>query len=454
MSRNKTESVPFRVFVLEDDEWYGELLVHHLSLNPDYEIMRFTTAKEAMRMLHLRPAVLTLDYSLPDMKGDDVLKKIQEISPETSVIIISGQEDISTALGMLRQGAYDYLVKDDETRDRLWNTISKINQKFLLEKEIDHLKDQIGRKYSSDKLIIGNSTEIQSVYKLIEKAAKNTITVSITGATGTGKELVARAIHYSGERSKKPFVAINMSGIPRDLIESELFGYEKGAFTGANERRKGKFEEADKGTLFLDEIAEMDVSLQSKILRVLQEREVTRLGSNNPTSIDVRIVCATHKNLTEETRQGRFREDLYYRLLGIPIHLPLLKDRKQDILILAKHFIDAFCDEAKIARKQLSEDARIKLLQHTWPGNVRELKAVIELAAVMTDEQLINANDISLGGLFAQQNTFEEGHTLEAMSNLYIRQTLEKCEGNVLEAAKRLDIAKSKIYNLLKEGKV
>ncbi len=455
MAKSKPETLTgsFRIFVVEDDEWYGELLVHHLSLNPEYSVTRFTKAKEAMQEMHLHPAVVTLDYSMPDMKGDEVLKQIREISPETSVIIISAQENISTALGMLRQGAYDYLVKDDETRDRLWNIISKIRQKYLLEREIDQLRDQIGQQFSTNKWMVGSSTEMKKVYGLIEKAAKTTITVSISGATGTGKELVARSIHFSGARSRKPFVAVNMSGIPRDLLESELFGYEKGAFTGANERRKGRFEEANEGTLFLDEIAEIDISLQSKLLRVLQEREVTRLGSNVPVPIDVRIICATHKDLASETRKGNFREDLYYRLLGLPVHLPALLERKQDILILAKHFLDFYCDQEKIQRKQLLEDARVKLMNYPWPGNVRELKAVIELAAVMTDGQDISAIDLSLGTLFNNEQ-LQAGLTLEEMCNRYIKQTLERCEGNVLDAAKELDIAKSKIYNLIKEGKV
>lgn len=457
MPKSKTEALAgtFRIFVLEDDEWYGELLVHHLSMNPDYEVTRFTTAKQVMEQLHLRPAVITLDYSLPDMKGDEVLKKIRLLSPDSNVIIISGQENISTALDMLRQGAYDYLVKDDETRDRLWNIIGKIRQNYLLKEEIDRLQEQIGQQYHSNKGMVGSSDSIKTVYRLIEKAAGNNITVSITGATGTGKELVARSIHFSGPRAKKPFIAINMSGIPRELLESELFGYEKGAFTGATERRKGKFEEADKGTLFLDEIAEMDISLQSKLLRVLQEREVTRLGSNTPIAVDVRIICATHKNLAEETQKGNFREDLYYRLLGIPIHLPPLKERHQDILILSKHFLDAYCDQAGIPRKQLSEEARAKLLSYSWPGNVRELKAVVELSAVMTDNTTIEASDISLSNIYSDKKEITvNGMTLEEMSNQYIRETLHQCEGNVMEAAKKLKIAKSKIYNLLKEGKV
>lgn len=447
---------PFRIFVVEDDEWYGELLSHHLALNPDNVVTRFTTAREALNNLHMLPAVITLDYSLPDMKGDEVLKRIQAESPRTSVIIISGQENISTALSMLRQGAYDYLVKDEETRDRLWNIVGNIRKKVMLEKEIDQLRDEIGRQYQVHKLMVGNSEELQKVYKLIEKASRTSITVSISGETGTGKELVAKSIHFAGERARKPFVAVNMTSIPRELMESELFGYEKGAFTGAAARRKGKFEEADKGTLFLDEIAELDFSLQSKLLRVLQEREVTRLGSNTPVSFDVRIICATHKNLAEETKKGNFREDLYYRLLGIPIHIPPLRERHQDILLLAKHFLDLYCADAKIARKTLTEAAREKLLQHKWPGNVRELKAVIELAAVLTDDNVINASDISLNSGFSNHNgnELQEGLTLEDISNRYIHQTLEKCNGNVMEAARQLDIAKSKIYTLIKEGKV
>jgi DNA-binding NtrC family response regulator len=261
------------------------------------------------------------------MPGEKVLNQIRSQDPNISVVIVSAQEKIHTAVELLKSGAFDYITKDEETKDRLLNSIHNARNKTSLIKEIDHLKKEISEKYEFEKSIIGTSTAIKKTFSLLEKAVQTNISVSISGETGTGKELVAKAIHYNSKRKSKPFVAVNIAAIPRELIESELFGHEKGAFTGAVTRRIGKFEEAEGGSIFLDEIGEMDLSLQAKLLRVLQEREVTRIGANLTIKLDVRIIAATHKDLAEEVKAGKFREDLYYRLLGLPIHLPPLRDR-------------------------------------------------------------------------------------------------------------------------------
>ncbi|WP_317241001.1 sigma-54 dependent transcriptional regulator [Hymenobacter sp. 5414T-23] len=310
------------IFIVEDNVWYGELLEYKLAQNPDYTIRRFTTAHACLNHLVEKPDIITLDYSLPDGRGDQVLRQIRERLPEVAVIVISGQEDVRTAIGLLRQGAYDYLVKDEETVDRLWNTVSNIRKQLALSRENNRLREQIGQKYSPERAILGKSPQIQQLYSLIDKAARTNITVSLSGETGTGKELVAKAIHYHSERREGAFVAVNVAAIPRELIESELFGHEKGAFTGAVDRRIGRFEEAHKGTLFLDEIADLELNLQAKLLRVLQEREVTRVGGNTRIPFDARLMVATHRDLAQEVKEGRFREDLYYRLLGLPILLP------------------------------------------------------------------------------------------------------------------------------------
>jgi DNA-binding NtrC family response regulator len=353
---------PLKIFIAEDDVWYGELIHHHLSANPDNEVYRYTSGKALLKDLHLQPDVVTLDYTLPDMMGDEVLNRIKQDVPSCHVIAISGQENISTAVDILKKGAYDYIVKNEETKERLWNSINNIRKNVILQNEIQELKEQIKGKYLKNNLLIGSCDAMQHVYRLIDKGASTQIVVSISGETGTGKELVAKAIHYNSERAKAPFIAINVASIPNDLLESELFGYEKGAFTGATTRRSGQFEDAYGGTLFLDEIGEMPVSMQAKLLRVLQEKEITRLGSSEVVKIDVRIIVATNKNLGEETARGNFREDLYYRLLGLPINLPPLCERGNDILILAKHFLDTFCLENKFPRKNLTPEAKDKLL--------------------------------------------------------------------------------------------
>ena len=443
-----------RIFVVEDDPLYGEMLKHHLSLNLDNEVHLFKTGSDCLRNLYRIPSLISLDYSLPDMSGLEVMRQIKKENSDIPVVIVSGQEDISTAVALLREGAYDYFVKDDDVKDRLWNIIKKIRENLLLKSEISYLKEEIGRKYEFRNVIKGNSNAIKQIFSLIEKAMKTNITVSVTGETGTGKELVAKAIHYNSSRAKKQFVAVNVSAIPRDLIESEMFGHEKGSFTGALTRKMGKFEQAQGGSIFLDEIGEMDLHMQSKLLRVIQERELSRVGGNDVIKIDVRLIVATNRNLAEEVQKGNFREDLYYRLLGLPIELPPLRYRGNDIIILAKFFVDDFCFENKIHKLSITEAAQQKLMQYSFPGNVRELKAVMELAAVLTDVDHIDEHHISFNSTNASSNFLLEENTLEEYTSKIIRYYLDKYDNNVVFVAKKLDIGKSTIYRMIKENKL
>lgn len=445
---------PLRIFVVEDDPWYGELLSYHLGLNPDNQVTRYESAEALLEAMRDAPDVVTLDFSLPDMQGDELLQRLKNMSPETAVVVISGQEDISTALNLIRQGAYDYFVKNEETRDRLWNAVNNIRKNVALTLEVKQLRAQVGNKYDLSQMIVGNSDEIKKVFDVIRKAAATNINVSLSGETGSGKELVAKAIHFNSLRSVQPFVAVNVASIPKDLIESELFGHEKGAFTGAIQSRVGKFEEASGGTLFLDEIADLDIALQVKLLRAIQEREVIRLGSNKAIPVDVRIITATHKDLTAEVKAGNFREDLFYRLLGLPLHLPPLRARMNDVLLLSRYFLDAFCSSNKLHRKSFSQQAKDKLMSYRYPGNVRELKAVVELAAVMTYSDVIDADDISFTAARTPTDLLDQGLTLDEFNHKIIRHYLDRFDGNVLEVARRLDVGKSTIYRLIKEGKV
>ncbi|MCK9451248.1 MAG: sigma-54 dependent transcriptional regulator [Bacteroidales bacterium] len=444
----------FRIFIVEDDLLYGEMLRRHLTLNPDNEVYLFRNGEECLKNMYREPNMVSLDYSLPDMSGLDIMRRIKKDFPEIPVIIVSGQEDISTAVTLLREGAYDYFVKDDDVKDRLWNVIKKIRENLQLRSEISYLKEEIGRKYEFRNVIKGNSPSIKQIFSLIEKSTKTNISVSVTGETGTGKELVAKAIHYNSNRAKKPFVAINVSAIPKDLIESEMFGHEKGSFTGAVTRKIGKFEQAHGGTIFLDEVAEMDLSMQTKLLRVLQERELTRVGGNDLIKIDVRLIVATNLNLAEEVKKGNFREDLYYRLLGMPIELPPLRYRGNDIILLAKHFVDEFCQENKMKKLSITESAQQKLMQYPFPGNVRELRAIIELAAVLTDTDKIDESHISFNAVDAAENLLMEENTLAEYNRKIISHYLQKHNNNVLLVAKKLDIGKSTIYRMIKEKQI
>ncbi len=443
----------FSIMIVEDDPWYGKILQHHLSLNPDYKVSRFLTGKECLANLHQKPDLVTIDFSLPDMDGDALFKKIKEYNPDLPVIVISSQENISVAVNMLKMGASDYLVKDDATKDLLWNSVIRIKENQGLRKEVAELREELGQKFSFDKSIIGQSDALNKVFALMEKASKTIINVSITGETGTGKEVVAKAIHYNSDRKKKKFIAVNMAAIPKELIESELFGYEKGAFTGAVTRKIGKFEEANGGTIFLDEIAELDLNLQSKLLRVLQEREIERVGGNEIIKLDVRLIVATHKNLQEEVDKGNFREDLYYRIVGLPIALPPLRERGNDILILAKYFTDLFAKENKMGALSLSHDAKEKLMKYHYPGNVRELKSMIDLAAVMCDGKEIKAEDINYTSTKANKVFMLEEKTLQQYNIDIIKFFLKKYDDIGLVADK-LGIGKSTLYKMIKRGEL
>ncbi len=444
---------PFKIFVVEDDDWYNRLLVHNLSLNPDYEVISFFTGHECLANLHQEPDLITLDYRLPDVNGIEVLKAVKSENNDIQVVLISEQSDIEVVVDLLKEGAYDYIVKSNDIKERLLNTVSNIRKRFTLENEISVLRREVQQKYSFQNTIIGNSKAIKKVFELIEKAIRTNITVSVTGETGTGKELVAKAIHYNSTRKNKAFIAVNVAAVPSELIESELFGHEKGSFTGAAYRRIGKFEEADEGTLFLDEVAEMDKTFQAKLLRALQEKEIIRVGSNKPVKTDCRIIVASNKNLLEEVRKGNFRQDLYYRLFGLTIELPPLRDRGNDIPLLARHFIADFCKENGMEMHHLSPGALNKLMSYTFPGNIRELKSVVELAVtlangpeIMDDNILLGSDDILPGVLTGEM-------TLREYERRIVSAYLDKYDNNVRLVSEKLDVGMSTIYRMIKEVK-
>lgn len=445
----------FKIFIVDDNELYAKASQHHLSLNPDNEVDSFNTGKDCINNLYTKPNMIFLDYSLPDISGIEVLRKIKQSYSEIPVVIVSGQEDVSTAVELLKEGAYDYIVKDENAHERMWKATNNVRENFMLRDEIDKLREEVDHKYDFSN-IKGNSPALKRVYKLIEKASQTNITVSITGETGTGKELVAKAIHYNNKnKQKRPLVAVNIAAIPRDLLESELFGHEKGAFTGASIRRIGKFEEAIGGTIFLDEIGEMDLNLQAKLLRVLQEKEVTRIGSNTSIKVNARVLVATHKTLAEEVKAGRFREDLYYRLLGLPIELPPLRERGNDIVVLAKHFVDDFVQENGMEKLQITPEAQKKLLNYDWPGNVRELKAVVELAAVLCDNGKITEVDVSFNSTNnGLTELLSKELTLKGYNIKIIQHFLDKYDRNVVDVARKLDIGKSTIYRMVKNNEL
>jgi DNA-binding NtrC family response regulator len=382
-----------KIFVVDDDHFLGNLIKKTLEKLDNTEVTHFLSPEECIQNLHLNPDIVTIDYNLPGMNGVELLEKIINYNDNIQCIMVSGQEKLDVVIDTYRRGVIDYIIKDDNALVNLENSVKSLVETVHLRKENENLKELVidRNKYTN---ILGNSGPVMKVLKMIQKVEKSNIMVLVTGQSGTGKELVARAIHYNSPRAKKPFVTVNMGAIPEDLVESELFGHEKGAFTDARDRRIGKFEEANGGTVFLDEIGEMDLMMQTKLLRVLQEKEVTRIGSNKSIKLDVRVIAATNRNLVNEVKEGRFREDLFYRLQGFLIHLPPLFERGDDVVLLSKSFLIDFCRDNKMPAITLSKEAVHFLMQYKWPGNVRELKAVIERAAIMSENNTILPSDI------------------------------------------------------------
>ena len=382
-----------RIFVVEDNEFFSQLIKQKLESNDQNEVTLFNNGDDFRRNLHLNPDIVVLDYNLPNTTGIDLLKEIKNFNDQIKTILISGQEKVDVVIEAFENGAEEYIKKDDNALTMLDLKVQKHSSTVNLRKEVDTLREQIIDRHRYDR-IIGESQAILKVLRLIQKVEKTNMLALITGESGTGKELVASAIHYNSSRKNRPFVAVNVAAIPEDLMESELFGHERGAFTGADSKRIGKFEEANDGTIFLDEIGEMDIHMQTKLLRVLQESKITRLGSNKEIPLNVRIIAATNKNLAQRVKDGKMREDLYYRLQGFLIHLPPLRERDNDTLLLAKSMLRSFCDSNRIPLKSFSSDALKMMMQHPWSGNVRELKAFVERAVLISDNDIIEDDDL------------------------------------------------------------
>ncbi len=380
-----------RILIVDDELSVRESL--KLILQDQYKILIANDAKEALVLFEREnPNLVLLDIILPEMDGITVLKRIREMDATVPVIMLTATRMVKTAVEAMKLGATDYLSKPFEIEE-LKLIIEKAITTKDLEQEVKYLRSEITRRYSF-KSIIGKSREMQEVYAKIEQIADTRTTVLVTGESGTGKELVARALHYNSTRKERPFIAINCAALPETLIESELFGHERGAFTDAQVRKVGQFELADNGTLFLDEVADLSLATQAKLLRVLQEKEFTRVGGTRTIRVDVRLITATNKNLDQSLKQGSFREDLYYRINVVPIHLPPLRERKEDLPLLVNHFLTKKTEEEGHPPKQVSPEAMTLMMNYDWPGNVRELQNIIEQMVTLCTNSTILPEDL------------------------------------------------------------
>jgi DNA-binding NtrC family response regulator len=451
------------VLLVEDTLSLAAIYREYLKEEP-LDVRAVGTGKDAMASIAASPPDLVLlDLKLPDMNGEEILRWIVSEDFPTSVIIITAHGSVDIAVDMIRQGAADFLEKPFDA-NRLSTTVRNTLKHTRLKHLVDDL--QLGLERTNFHKFIGNSLPMQAVYRIIDAASPSKATVFITGESGTGKEVCAEAIHAAGPRAAKPFVAINCGAIPNDLMESEIFGHTKGAFTGASSDRKGAASMADNGTLFLDEIGEMDYDLQTKLLRFIQTGTFQKVGSSKTESVDIRFICATNKDPLAEVAAGKFREDLYYRLHVIPVHLPPLRDRDQDILELANHFLKKFSVEEKKDFQNFSPEVEVILASYQWPGNVRQLQNVIRNIVVLhnhqevTKEQLPPPIDTALSDIEVASRTQEikrltqpsEDHhsvTIKPLADTEreaIERAIELCDGNVPQAAALLEVSPSTIY--------
>ncbi|NNE71384.1 MAG: sigma-54-dependent Fis family transcriptional regulator [Rhodothermales bacterium] len=483
----------YRIFVVDDDRHYARMLSYRLDKNPEYEVETFSSGEELLRNMVKKPDLILCDIMMPGIDGIEALRRIVARRPGLPIIMVSAQGVVETAVEAMRIGAYDYITKGQDDLTKLDAIVKNCLEKVALEKEVTTLREEVGQKYSV-RGIIGDSPAMQKVYRMIQKALRGDLTVAIQGESGTGKELVAKAIHYGSTRKRGPFVVVNCAAIPRDLMEGEFFGHEKGSFTGAHARKIGKFEQADGGTIFLDEIGELDLDLQAKLLRALQEGELVRVGGNDTINFNARVISATNKNVVEMIKENKFREDLYYRLFQYPVPLPPLRERGQDVIVLTNYFLKEYLKEnPDFKGKKFSKAARHAIATFSWPGNVRELKSAVERAILLSDSDEISAADLMLGhggavspwadrmslaeaaerpfapvqpdfdpegtpeddavsmsGIVLGQDS-DDIVSLEVLKKRAVERAYRLCDGNVDRAAVELGIGRATMYRLLKK---
>ena len=444
----------YNVLVVDDDKLVNDFLVETME-RAGYKTDAVYSGEDALLTFREKEYDIVLaDYKMKEMDGVTLLKHIKAINPDTVYIIMTAFGTVETAVKAIKLGAYDFLLKPvlPETIEHILNRVTEI---LKLKSDNEIMRKDLAHKFQN---IIGKSKPMREIFDLIQSVADARSTVMITGSSGSGKELVARAIHYTSNRHDKPFIKLNCAALPENLVEAELFGYEKGAFTDAKKTNRGRFELADGGTLLLDEISEMPLNLQSKLLRVLQEREFERIGSSTTISVDVRIVATSNRNLNECISTGKFREDLFYRLNVIPIHLCPLNERKEDIPLLVNHFIDKYNRENNRHISGVEQAGMNMLMNYHWRGNVRELENIIERAVVTTKNEQLSEDDFPIDLALGTQGDNTPGlkipMKLEEGNKYLILKTLEKYNGNKTRAAEALGITTRTIRNKLSEYKV
>ncbi len=473
---NEQETQGLRALVADDEASIRFVLREALE-EAGHGVVEVDNGDEALEALASKNfAIAFLDIRMPGATGLEILDRVGGMGLDTALVIITAQNTFENAVEAMKRGALDYLVKPFRV-DEVLALVEKARRARSLEREVRELRREVARRSVPGERLIGSSPDMLEVFKTIGKVAASDVAVLVTGESGTGKELVARAIHTASSRGEAPFIPVNAAAIPRDLLESELFGHERGAFTGAVDTRLGRFREASGGTLFLDEIGDMPLNLQAKLLRVLQTGEVTSVGGRRTDRVDVRILAATHRQLEDEVHEGRFREDLLYRLRVVPIHLPALRDRPEDIRVLAEHFVGRYAEELATGTKWLSDATISHLEQHAWPGNVRELENAIKRALVLSSGDVLTPDDFAFLGAVrpdtGSERSFAElleleieralsepdadaiyHRILESVERPLIERALEHTSGNQIRAAALLGINRNTLRKKIVDLKI
>jgi len=447
------------IYIVDDEQSISKLLSFWVKDKWGYNVEVFSNSESMLKKVNSKPDLILLDIMLPGLDGIETLKRIRQMDENLPVIMLSAQGSIEVAVESLRYGAYDYFSKPID-QQKLELAIKNAIKNYDLQKELQNLKENVRREYSFDNIITADG-KMQDVFKLVSKVLDNDISVLIYGESGTGKELIARAIHYNGKRKDKPFVVVNCASIPRELLESELFGHEKGSFTGAHQRKLGKFELAKDGTIFLDEVGELEMLLQAKLLRVIQNKEFERVGGTELIKTNVRIISATNRDLKSAVETKEFREDLYYRLNSFPIFIPPLRQRRSDILVLAEHFVEEFNRKLGKNMRGFTKKALKLIYEYDWPGNIREMENTIERCLIISDKDIIDIDELpqhiraaDKSGFFDQPGTiFTDDNIVpfEKIKEEAIRHALRVTKGNIVEAAKRLQLGRATIYRLMEK---
>jgi two-component system response regulator AtoC len=444
-----------RILVVEDEDKLRRVIELQLKAE-GFEVDQAGSAEGGLKLADRADLIVT-DLRLPGLTGLELLGQIRRQNSRTPVIVMTAFATVENAVEAMKSGAVDFLPKPFSL-DHLMAVVTKALEVRALRDENEKLREELGLRYEFDNLV-GRSAAMQEVFATVNRVAPTRATVLLAGESGVGKDMIARAIHHHSPRAERPFVKINCTALPENLMESELFGYEKGAFTGANTTKLGKFEQADTGTVFLDEIGDVPASIQVKLLRILQEREFERLGSNKVKHIDVRVLAATNVDLRAALEQGTFREDLYYRLNVLPIDIPALRERKEDIPFLAEHFVRKLSKDVGGRIERISEAAIQKLMQYHWPGNVRELENVIERSMVLSPGPVLEADDIKMDSAPRRNHAaietqfLPEGMTLDEFEQSIIREALNRANGNKSQAARLLGLTRNALrYRLSQMG--